>query len=241
MVQLSGTVTDQRPQTTTVNFTGVLAGSVQPNSQGSYSLLLQGNQVGVIHAQATDDQGLTSPTVDSTITNQVPQVTLTLTMNQQRSVTLTGTVVDDERSGRPVVLSGVVNATVVTNKMGAFTLTTDASALGQITATTTDSWGQQSQPAMVTVASAKPWLTLECAQVEGNRWTFQGKVYDESPQGLIVTFGGTPELEGQTAVAGPDGSYSLTVELPPGTNCTVTAQTTDWWGLVSDLAICYVR
>lgn len=72
----------------------------------------------------------------------------------------------------------------------------------------------------------------------GNIWTFEGDVWDESPAFLTITFGGV--LEGHTcivdAVDAYTGSFSYTLTLDPETEGLVTAQTTDEFGLLSNLA-----
>jgi hypothetical protein len=77
--------------------------------------------------------------------------------------------------------------------------------------------------------------------VDGTRWMIQGMVYDESPAGLIVNFSGLAQVNGLSATAGPDGSYSICVDMGQNPYGTVNAQTTDWWGLASDIVWCYIR
>jgi hypothetical protein len=64
-------------------------------------------------------------------------------------------------------------------------------------------------------------------------WTFTGRVEDdELVAGLEVRFGGL--LANQSATVQADGSFSITVYLPPGTLGTVTAIVTDYDGLDSE-------
>lgn len=83
-----------------------------------------------------------------------------------------------------------------------------------------------------------PEITLGVVQGLANLWTFSGTVTDENPEGLTVTFGGI--LQGYTAIVRADGTYSLTVQLPDGTEGYVSAQTVDDEGEASDLAEDYL-
>ena len=70
---------------------------------------------------------------------------------------------------------------------------------------------------------------------EDNLWTFTGYVEDnDNPGTLLIDFGGL--LEGQTVIVEFDGSFTLSVYLDPGDCGLVTAQTTDEYGEVSNLA-----
>ena len=70
---------------------------------------------------------------------------------------------------------------------------------------------------------------------EAGFWLFTGEVSDdESVAGLEVRFGGL--LHGEVATVGSDGTFSITILLPPGVQGTVTAITTDDDGLDSNEA-----
>ncbi len=74
----------------------------------------------------------------------------------------------------------------------------------------------------------------------GRVWTFTGRVVDEAPGGLTVTFGGIPSLAGQTTITAADGSFSKTVVLQPGEEGYATAVTVDAAGLSSNVARYFV-
>lgn len=72
----------------------------------------------------------------------------------------------------------------------------------------------------------------------GWSWTFSGTVTDpdEDVEGFIITFGGVLEGYGYTAIVQADGTFSITnvyVDLQSGT---ATAQTSDSFGELSELA-----
>src|SRR5205807_997738 len=69
-----------------------------------------------------------------------------------------------------------------------------------------------------------------------NVWTFQGQVTDESTPALTVSFGGLPSLGARMVTVNSNGWFSLTVELQDGEDGTATAQTTNSFGLDSNVA-----
>jgi hypothetical protein len=71
--------------------------------------------------------------------------------------------------------------------------------------------------------------------VEPGHYQITGRVADEYPGGLTVTFDGIPSLEGVTAVTNADGTFSLTVTLRTDGSDTgnVSAVTVDAGGLSS--------
>ncbi|MBX9582378.1 MAG: hypothetical protein K2X87_18910 [Gemmataceae bacterium] len=67
---------------------------------------------------------------------------------------------------------------------------------------------------------------------------FTGRVVDEAPANLTITFGGVPSARGKTAITGADGKFSVNITLRrDGTDAgTVTAKTKDFQGLPSNTA-----
>jgi hypothetical protein len=71
----------------------------------------------------------------------------------------------------------------------------------------------------------------------GDTWTFSGHVADEDAAGLTIRFAGLTSLMGQTVVVDENGNFSFTGSISEDDlDGTVTAITTDWWGLNSGLA-----
>ena len=69
-------------------------------------------------------------------------------------------------------------------------------------------------------------------------WTFEGRVVDENPMGMRITFGGL--LAGEyTTVSSPDGYFYFMHEMT--TSGQVTAQTVDDAGQASNTATAQVR
>ncbi len=81
-----------------------------------------------------------------------------------------------------------------------------------------------------------PTITSFSNQPEFGLRRFYGTVIDDAPvAGLTIRFGGI--IDGKTTTVNADGTFELIVELPPGTNGTATAQTTDGDGLDSNVAV----
>jgi hypothetical protein len=75
-------------------------------------------------------------------------------------------------------------------------------------------------------------------RLDTGEYEFTGRVIDEAPGGLTVTFGGVPSAAGRTATTASDGTFTLTLALQTdGTDMgTVTAVTRDAVGLWSNVA-----
>jgi hypothetical protein len=98
--------------------------------------------------------------------------------------------------------------------------------------------GAHHAPGIVQMATPLPPVIVGFTGTGGysNYWTFSGKVCCSNAAGLVVTFGGLPELQGKTATVAADGTFKITVQLRPGECGEATAQTTDSYGQLSNLA-----
>jgi hypothetical protein len=72
----------------------------------------------------------------------------------------------------------------------------------------------------------------------GSVYVFSGRVIDERPAGLTITFGGV--LEGQSATTLADGTFFLSKVLGPEDVGIVSASTVDDLGLDSNVALTIV-
>lgn len=84
-------------------------------------------------------------------------------------------------------------------------------------------------------------VNFQAVQVTGNIWTLSGQVQDACASGLVVTFGGFPELDGQTVLTDDNGNFSFAVTLADGEYGTATAQTCDGWDMESNVAEWYIN
>jgi hypothetical protein len=240
MVSVTGTVTDTNSSSIVLNFSGVLSGTANADANGHFSYTTQGSNLGTLYAVATDGQNLNSNTVQTQVSTAAPYISFSVTYGSRRTVTLSGTVTDVDAGSLTVTFTGMVTGTTTTNADGSFSYTATATGLGNVHATTVDLWGQQSNTATVTLAAAAPTITNFQASQGPNGWTFTGRVTDQTPAGLTITFGGLTELINQTTTVQSDGTFSFTIQLAAWDYGTATAKTTDWWGLDSDTVSVYV-
>jgi hypothetical protein len=173
-------------------------------------------------------------------------VSLNVTYNSRISVTIYGTVTDTSSSpaGLLVLIAGQAIGVATTDANGNFSLTTNAIGLGNVRAWTVDGLDICSPTATLTLTAPPPVITnFAATEGSGQLFTFSGTVTDQNPGGLTITFGGIPSLSGQTATVNSNGSFSLTIQLNSNgsDNGLALAQTTDWWGLQSNLASTYVN
>lgn len=246
--ELSGVVQDESPGGLMVQFGGLgslLGQTATVNADGTFSLvaLLGPMDEGWASAQTTDWWALGS-NVAQTFVDQPnpPQISLNLTYESENRVTLWGQVNAEAPAGLTVSFGGQYSGTTVTDTSGSYSITVQPTGLGEIYASVTDAQGLISDSVAVTVTSDSPRITeFYATQIGGTIWRFYGTVQDEWTSGLTIHFGGLATLEGQTATVNADGTFSLSIELSQGEEGSVTAQTTDWWDLVSLLAEAQVQ
>ncbi len=229
LVELSGVIDDTEPDADTVQFSGVVAGQTTPAEDGSFSLQAEASGLGDITAEALDATGAVFDTASATVSSDPPSVTFSASYSSSNTVVLTGQVSDAQPSGLEVDFSGAVSGSTTADSAGNFTYTAAVPASGDVQATTTNVWGQTSEPASAW-ASAPPTVTL-ATSYSGQSVTLSGQVSDDNPGGLTVNFGGA--ISG-SAVTAADGSFSL--ETSVAASGDVTAATVDGNGLTSNTA-----
>ena len=237
-VMLAGQVTAGQIQGLNITFSGAASGSATSNSSGDFSFQTSTATLGTVSAIGVDQYNQSSNTATATIAVAAPTISLQVSYGSQTTITLAGQVSGIDAGGRTVTFSGMATGSVMTNSDGTYSFTTTATALGNVSAQTMDLWGQSSNTAQVTLTNTPPTITNFVALQElGNVWTFEGQVNYAYPQGLTVTLGGSPSLQGVTATVAANGTFYVTVQLQPGEDGTASAQTTDAWGLQSNEAL----
>jgi hypothetical protein len=184
------------------------------------------------------------PALERLETRDCPStLTMSLSYGPQHQVTLQGTLSGDSNvANQPINFSGVVSGTAYTDGSGNYSATLVAKKLGNAAAQTADGLSNVAQAAVKNVAPVIDNFIASCSAA--NFWTVSGTVVDEFPAGLVVNFGGSVNsLAGATTTVGSGGTFSYTKQLTCNSNDNgvVTAQVTDWWGLVSNVASSYVR
>jgi hypothetical protein len=156
-----------------------------------------------------------------------------VTVLQNKMVTLQGTLTDTDPSTTWVSLGGNVNGSVEADVNGNFSTTLTASALGTVTALATDSAGLTSSQSTATIAVAPPQITLTLTYGTGHQLLLSGTVTDNSPNGLKVTITGIVP-PGSAATTDGLGNYSTTLTAMRLGD--VSATTVDCWGQASNTA-----
>jgi hypothetical protein len=236
---LTGSVGNPDPNGTTIQFSGAVNGSTGCDGTGQFTYKTTSAVLGTVGAVGTNCKGQKTNTAAANLLDPAPIINcLNFALGNQKTVTITGRVADIDQGGLTVSLSGVASGSAVTNSDGTFSVTTQASALGMVIVTTIDLWGVCSAQTPITIMCPPPAITgFTSMEVGQNLWQFTGTVADPSPAGLVVQLGGLPELAGQTAAVSSSGTFSITVQLQPGETGEATAQTTDWWGQLSNVAL----
>jgi hypothetical protein len=195
-------------------------------------MIVPASTQGTVTAQAEDDTALISDPVLVTVSTGPVIAAFTAQVTGGTNVLLSGTVTDDHPASCVVYFNGVVTGSATADAAGNFSLVASATAVGTITALAIDGDQLFSNQAQAIVTNNLPSLTLSVSpQGAGGAITLSGRVTDESPAGLTVTFGGAAA---DSAVTDAGGNFSLTTtRWRPGT---VTAQTTDVWGQASNAA-----
>jgi hypothetical protein len=166
-------------------------------------------------------------------TATVPGITsFSVTVLQNKMVSLQGTLTDANPSTTWVSLGGKVNGSVEADAYGNFSTTLAASALGNVAALATDSGGLTSSQAVATIAVAPPQITLTLTYGTGHQFILNGTVTDNSPAGLKVNISGVVPPSSTTTDA--KGNYNTVVNAY--SLGAVSATTTDCWGQVSNTA-----
>ncbi|MFO0970590.1 MAG: hypothetical protein U0793_34025 [Gemmataceae bacterium] len=238
-VTLSGDVSDESPGGNTVFFSGAVAGSVVTDPSGHFSYTTDALYLGTVQAMTSDVWGQMSNMAQVNVASSAPTLTLQVAYGAGRMVTLSGVVSDESPGGQLVSFSGMVVGSTLTNPDGSFSFTAQASALGSVAARTVDAWGLLSDPGAVTLTSDAPVIeTFTVAYNADHYVTLQGRVTDESLDGLLVQFSGAVlSIAGKTAaIDAVTGVFTLTLQLQPDESGGVGAMVTDWWGLASNLA-----
>jgi hypothetical protein len=153
-VTVTGQVSGNSPAGLTVTLSGVVAGSVTTNANGTFIYTGPASALGQIQATVTDVWGVTA--ASSTMLTDTPPriVSFEAINNGNNSWTFTGQVQDEYAAGLVVRLGGIpcldnnnASATVQANGTFTYTVTLEPGENGGVTAECTDWWGQASNQA----------------------------------------------------------------------------------------------
>ena len=242
-VTLSGGLADDNPTACTVTFTGQVTGTATVDGWGDFTLTTTASGLGTVTARATDGAGLTGNQLQATITSTPPAITLN-PGNQGigGAIVFMGQVTVGTASGLTVTLGGAASGSAQTDANGNYAVNVPAAnwSAGNVTARTTDVWGQASNTASATVTNAAPIINNFTASWGGaGLCTFQGQVVDEFAPGETVDLWGVPTLNGQqgytSVTVNSNSMFIYTTPMTPQDQGMVSAEAFDWQGLASNV------
>ncbi len=242
LVTGTATVSGSPGANISLTFNGAVSGSTSVDQNGNFSYQAPASSTGAVYASASDPSGDTGQG-ETYVTDMAPSISFGVTGHgPNKTVTITGQVSGSSPAGLTVTLSGVVSGPATTNSSGSFTYTGSASALGQVTATVTDAFGESGTESEQFTDSPPTISNFQATYAsETGTWTFSGQVMSVYADGMTVTLNGLPGIGSATTTVGSDGTFVYDVLLPPTWSGPISAVTTDPWGEVSNTAITYVR
>lgn len=162
--------------------------------------------------------------------------------NPGRTAACSERVTDEYVEGRTVAFGEAPTDSAVSGADRTFSPVAGEGQPGLMRTTTQDAGDQANTRARGVPANTAPVITdFQVIQESGNTWIFSGQVLDENAAGLQVQLGGIPSLLNQTATVDESGWFFLQVTLGEDEEGTATAQTTDRFGLESNVAEVPVR
>lgn len=235
-VTITGSVADDAPGGLPVHFSGVTTGMAVTAPNGTFTFTGVATGVGTISAFTVDLDGNPSNTATTSISNNVPTITMSVTNIYRNQVTVSGQVTDEAPGGLTVTISGWMLGTVVAAADGSFTYTGTATGVGTLLAQVFDPLNQQGYVNATISNNVPSIIGFTATDLGNNTWQFTGSVQDEQAAGLVIFFGGLPSLVAQQVVVASDGTFSLVIQLAAGEGGFATCWTTDWLAQQSSLA-----
>jgi hypothetical protein len=238
-VSISGTVLDERPETTTVTFGGVLNHTIVPGPDGQFSFVIEATSPGFVVGRALDDEMLMSPEVVQYLDIEYFDFAdLSLSFNDDEDgeeYLFTGRLVGTNVSGVEVVLSdGYSSWVTTTDSFGNFRFAANLSLAANflnirpILPHNFPGGGNNPGRNFPVPGNLPPAIVrLRSRDVGGGTWEIYGKVRDESPGQVTVRFNGIPAVQGKTAQCDAQGNFSIRVQLAPNEAGIVQAIATD--------------
>jgi hypothetical protein len=188
-----------------------------------------------------------TPTLERLETRDCPAAPVIIsfgaTLGFGNTVTLLGTVVDENPGTVQITFSGVVSGTTMASSRGGFALQTYASALGTIFADAVDEECLSSEQASTSITSDRPVIADFTATDLGDGvYEFSGNVIDESAPGLTVRLTGLAAFgeNGLEVTVSWDSWFSVLHNIGSETG-TAQAQTWDMWGQESEPVYAIIR
>jgi hypothetical protein len=169
------------------------------------------------------------PVIDSGGSAAPPALTLAVSYNTGKSITLSGQLTNVATvANQEIDITGVATGSTTTDTAGDYTITLTASGLGNVMATEPVSGAT----AAATLVDAMPMLmSFKAVEGTGDLWTFSGTVTYRTPgiQSVIINLSGAPvSVAGKTISVNSAGTFTTCIQLDG---------TTDDNGLVNAIAV----
>jgi hypothetical protein len=240
-IQVSGLVWDNNPATAEVRLSGVASGNFQVNAQGFFAGETTTTGFGQIVARAYDNEGFISRALYHNYQNLPPSISYQVEQSGPGQFRIFGVVTDEDPNLATVNIGGVVSGSTTPDINGQYSYTFNSTILGGMNIRAVDSIGQNSYFQYFYLPNQAPVIAPFTASQQGYAWIIQGRVADEAPAGLTVTFhSGIPSIDGRTTTVLSDGSFFIVAFLKWGESGIVSADTTDWFGVASNTAYTWV-
>jgi hypothetical protein len=168
--------------------------------------------------------------------NLTPSLTYHVTQSGPNQFTVSGVVTDEDPELTNVIVSGVGNGSVAPDVNGNYSFIFTSAQPGGIRISAVDKSGSGSEPLSSLLPNMPPVIVPFFSTQNGNWWTLRGHVIDEAPAGLVVVFHSSiAAIDGHTTTVLSNGDFAEPFFLKFGVSGLVTAQTTDWFGLPSNV------
>lgn len=236
MLNVSGTVVDQRPDTSTVTFTGIINYSVTPDANGSFSFVTEASAAGFINASVLDDEGLTTlgdPVYVEGAYGDIVDIEV-IEGENPGEITVTGRFVGEFAPGTAVHFEGAGFGMTFLSPSLNFSWSTMEVKPGDLKIWGIDIWGRQTQKTIWIRNRPPKIISAGFRAVPGGFYEFYGKAIDEDLPDVTVRFSGIPALEGKTARTDSEGNFKVVVTIGPNDNGLVTLIARDKWNADSD-------
>jgi hypothetical protein len=162
---------------------------------------------------------------------------LTVTPISAYEAEVSGHVSDENPATAVVCFDGVIQGAIEVNPDGSFAYLGYVSGPGEVRAVAYDEEMLESLAVAAELANQAPQIvdfSVSCG-AEGFL-LITGRILDESPGGMEVWFGGLSALEGVSVTVDEEGYFSLSIQVDPHEEGTITAITYDAWGVASNEA-----
>jgi hypothetical protein len=241
-ITIEGSASDPDLANTTIVIGGSCGGSGTVNPDGTFKVTGWANSLGVVTVEAEDIWGQYSPADDLPQIDAPSGLTMSVSYGSGKTVTLSGKVTDPDTADCTVMFSGVVNGSCSVDSNGDYSFLTSADALGDVSATVSDCWGQVgAAAASLTLSVDAPTVTIIAAQDDDGSWTFAGTVSGPDITSVTLTLSGLPSMEGVQTGINNDGDYALTITLGSDETGSAIATVVDAWGQQSDCVAIVVQ